>query len=120
MEIKASVEPLSSEHSTIQAVIFGGTGEVGKPTKTILNLKASVPLPKDTIITIDFPKYNTEAPSSEQTSYFQDPDNPICSPKTNAAAETTCSIEQDLEDFDDNLFDRFTITGSLPNGLGRG
>ena len=119
MEIKASVEPLSSEHSTIQ-VAPDGTGVVGEATKTILNLKASVPLPEDTIITIEFPKLNPEAPESEQKSYFKDPANPNCEPKRNAAASLTCSIEQDIEDFEGNLLDRLTIKDSLPGGLNSG
>ena len=98
----------------------GGTGEVSKATPTILNLKASVSLPKNTIITIDFPKVNPEAPESEQKSYFEDPANPVCSPKRNAAATLTCSIEQDREDFEENPIDRLTIADLLPNGLGRG
>ena len=136
MEIKAKFEPLSPEHSTIVAVVGGifrgkkNVGEVGKPTEVTLTLQPSVPLPKDTIITIDFPKANPEAPVSEQRSYFgdsTDPSRPDCSPGIGAAAGFTaqvkqlkCIVELDSADFDGNPIDRLTITGSLPNGLDRG
>ena len=117
LEIRAAVEPLSSEHSTIQAA-RDGTGVVGAATKTVLNLMASVPLPRGTIITIDFPIFNPEASPSDQKSYFKDPYNPVCNDKS--GRKLACTLELDREDFEGNAFERLEITDALPRGLSRG
>ncbi len=64
---QAKVVPLNKDYAFFLAI---DTGVVNKPTKVQLNLMNSIPLPVDSIITIDLPKMNIEAPSSLRKSYI--------------------------------------------------
>jgi ABC-type amino acid transport substrate-binding protein len=71
----------------------------------------SIPLPHDSIITIDLPKMNIEAPPSLRKSYVVDAGSLSCSAIQNVDAGLECSFENI-----DSLNDRLTITGILPTG----
>lgn len=62
----ARVEPIKEDSAFLKAIDSGdgGTGEVGKATKAILQVRTGVKLPPGTIITVRFPVYNPQAPKS--------------------------------------------------------
>ncbi len=75
--------PLDEDQAFITAI---ETGEVNKPTKVHLNLVNSIPLPAGSIITIDLPKMNSEAPPSLRKNYIFDVGNLDCSAIQNVDA----------------------------------
>ena len=106
---QAEVEPLISGNSYFTPM---DTGEVNKETKVQLNLINNIPLPHDSIITIDMPKMNIDAPRSLRKSYIVDSDNIVCTAIQNVDAALECNFENV-----DSENDRLTITGILPAGL---
>jgi hypothetical protein len=91
------------------------TGQVNEPTVVQLNLINSIALPAGSIITIDLPKMNLEAPRSLRKSYVVDPDNMVCKAIQNIEASIKCKYE-----VIDNEMDRLTITDILQNGQSAG
>ena len=75
-------------------------------------------MPPGAIITIDFPRYNPEAPGSLQHGYFLDRDATVCSAGQNADGGLECGVEE--REQDDEPIDRLTIRGALPGGLAAG
>ena len=116
------MEPLTPDHAFFEQLseADGGTGEVSKPTKTVLNLKTGIVMPAGTIITIDFPRFNPEAPGSLQKSYFLDSDNVGCIALESADPGLVCEVSNIEEELNgETLTDRLTITGAFPSGLER-
>ena len=70
----ATMATLTSDKAKLVQVADskGGTGEVSKPTKVQLQLTLGIAMPKDTVITMDFPKFNPQASTSLRKSYFVD------------------------------------------------
>ena len=116
--IRASAEKLLEETTQIVALkdSEGGTGEVGKPTKVQFKCKNAVPLPPNTIIIIDFPKFNPEAPRSRRRSYFVNPAGTTCSKVLNVDDKLACKVDTTTN----TDSDRLTISGALPQGLKAG
>ena len=77
-----------------------------------LNLINNIPIPHDSIITIDMPKMNIAAPRSLRKSYVVDSDNIICTAIQNVDRGLKCVFENI-----DSENDRLTITDILPDGV---
>ena len=75
-----------------------------------------VPLPPNTVIIIDFPKFNPEAPRSRRESYFVNPESTICSKVLNVDEKLSCVVDTTT----DTDSDRLIISGALPTGLEAG
>jgi hypothetical protein len=75
-------------------------------------MKTTVFIPKDSIIVIDFPKQNPDAPRSQRRSYFTDTSNAVCSPNKNVAESVKCTISQPDADTD-----RITVSSAISQGL---
>lgn len=109
LELTAAVEPLTPDHAYLAAAP-GGTGEVGKPTKANLHIRAAILMPANTVIEIDFPKYTTEAPRSLQKGYFVSAASTACKAVQNVDAGLKCQVTK-LGDKE-----HIRITGALPRG----
>lgn len=115
LQLQASFEELNPEHAFL-ATAEGGTGEVSKATKVVLNLEPTVTLPPNCIITIDLPKFNPEAPRSLRKSYaVAENDIITCEGLKNADGALKCTFEAL-----NTQTDRITISDFLPNGMPKG
>lgn len=113
LSVTATAESLARGHAYLRAAA-GGTGEVGKPTKAVLHVRAAVLLPPGAVIEVHFPRYTTEAPASLQKGYLVDAATTTCKAIRNVAASLKCTVTEDEDS--DGRFQHLKITGALPSG----
>jgi hypothetical protein len=125
--LTATVRELESEQAKIVQVPAsdGGSGEVSKPTKAVLQLELGIAMPPNTIITVSFPKHNPEAPRSLRRSYFVDDAATACRAVENVDTGLRCAVKpaqpQSIPGaIADQEYDALTITGALPSGTSAG